>query len=81
MELTIRINGTERSFPGLADPVPLAELVEALELKADRIAIEHNGEIASRTNWTNIPVRSGDKLEIVHFVGGGASSAPARQLL
>jgi sulfur carrier protein len=72
MALNIRINGNERSFPGLAEPLPLAELVEALELKADRIAIELNGEIASRTNWANIQVRSGDKLEIVHFVGGGA---------
>ncbi len=72
MELIVRINGSERNFPGLAEPVPMAELVEALNLKADRIAIEHNGEIASRNNWPNIHVRCGDKLEIVHFVGGGA---------
>jgi len=71
MELTIRINGAERSFPGLAEPLPLADLVDALALKADRIAIEHNGEIASRRNWVNIQVRNGDRLEIVHFVGGG----------
>jgi sulfur carrier protein len=72
MELNIRINGTERTFPDLAEPLPLADLVEALGLKADRIAIEHNGEIASRKNWATIQVHCGDKLEIVHFVGGGA---------
>ncbi len=72
MELNVRINGSERSFPGLAEPVPLAGVVEALGLKADRIAIEHNGQIASRTNWSNLQVRCGDRLEIVHFVGGGA---------
>jgi sulfur carrier protein len=78
MELNVRINGTERSFPGLAEPAPLAGVVEALGLKADRIAIEHNGEIASRTNWPDVQVRSGDRLEIVHFVGGGTvSSCPS----
>jgi thiamine biosynthesis protein ThiS len=50
----------------------LAELVEALELKPDRIAIELNGEIASRKSWPSVQIRCGDKLEIVHFVGGGA---------
>ncbi len=72
MDLSIRINGSERSFPGIDEPLPLAELVEALELKSDRIAIEHNGEIASRKDWPTIQVHCGDRLEIVHFVGGGA---------
>jgi len=42
-----------------------------MDLKADRVAVEHNGEIAPRADWGGIPVSSGDRLEVVHFVGGG----------
>ena len=51
--------------------VVLAEVVAALGLKADRIAVELNGEIAPRTSWAERLVREGDRLEVVHFVGGG----------
>ncbi len=46
-------------------------LISALEMKADRIAIEQNGEIVRRPDWASTPVRDGDRFEIVHFVGGG----------
>lgn len=42
-----------------------------MELKADRVAVEHNGVIAPRTTWAQVQVDAGDRLEIVHFVGGG----------
>lgn len=69
--LTLQLNGQSRNFPGLTAPVALGRLIEALGLKADRIAVEHNGEIASRASWDSIDVGQGDRLEIVHFVGGG----------
>ena len=46
-------------------------LIAALEMKADRIAVERNGEIVRRTEWATTPVQSGDRFEVVHFVGGG----------
>jgi sulfur carrier protein len=70
--LTVQINGKERSFAELRAGVPLAGLVEALGLKADRIAVELNGTIAPRTEWAERVVKDGDRVEIVHFVGGGA---------
>ena len=70
-ELTLQINGKLRTFSTLTPPAPLADLLTALELKSDRIAVELNGEIAPRTQWPTLQVHSGDKLEIVHFVGGG----------
>jgi sulfur carrier protein len=70
--LTIQLNGQPRSVAELSGTATLAQLVEALGLKSDRIAVEHNGEIAPRTTWPDTTIRSGDKLEIVHFVGGGA---------
>ena len=53
----------------------MIEVVGALELKGDRIAIEHNGEIAQRATWEQSSVSPGDRLEIVHFVGGGSNAA------
>jgi sulfur carrier protein len=43
-----------------------------MDLKGDRIAVEHNGQIVQRARWADTPVSSGDRLEVVHFVGGGA---------
>lgn len=69
--MKVIINGQERAFPELASPVKLDELLEALELKGDRVAVEHNGSIVARGERAGATVHSGDKLEIVHFVGGG----------
>lgn len=69
--MKVIINGQERDFPELAASVTLGELLAALELKDDRVAVEHNGSIVARGEWATAMVNSGDKLEIVHFVGGG----------
>jgi sulfur carrier protein len=71
--LAIQLNGSQRSIAGITSPVFLDKLLAALELKPDRIAVELNGTIAPRTSWAVTEVRTGDKLEVVHFVGGGAS--------
>ena len=75
MSLTLAINGQSRTFDNLAPPVTLAQVIAELKLKGDRIAVEHNGEIAQRTFWAEIAVASGDRLEVVHFVGGGCAAA------
>ena len=46
-------------------------LVEQLGMKADRVAVELNREIVPRERWPETALRDGDRLEIVHFVGGG----------
>ncbi len=66
------INGEEKELPGLPT---LAALVEHLGLKADRLAVELNRDIVPRASWAATPLKSGDRLEIVHFVGGGCASA------
>ncbi|MGA8529756.1 MAG: sulfur carrier protein ThiS [Acidobacteriaceae bacterium] len=66
------INGQPRSFPSLSAGASLLDLLTALDLKHDRIAIEHNGSIVRRPAWPDTPVANGDRFEIVHFVGGGA---------
>ena len=71
MSFTLAINAQDRSFDNLTSPVSLAQVIAAMELKGDRIAVEHNGQIVQRARWSETPVSSGDRLEVVHFVGGG----------
>jgi sulfur carrier protein len=72
MGLTVTLNGQAKSLDTLDDGASLEAVVAALGLKADRVAIEQNGEIVSRRTWAGQRVGSGDRLEVVHFVGGGA---------
>ena len=62
------INGEEKQFDGIST---LASLVEELGLKADRLAIELNRDIVPRARWNDTNLKEDDRLEIVHFVGGG----------
>jgi len=62
------INGKEQTFD---DSLNLAQLVEQLGMKGDRVAVELNREIVPRAQWTETTLNDGDRLEIVHFVGGG----------
>jgi sulfur carrier protein len=66
------INGQQQEFPDLEANAKISDLIQVLGLKNDRVAIEHNGEIVSRASWTEAALQHGDKLEIVHFVGGGS---------
>ena len=65
------MNGRERTIEALGSPATMAAVLGALDLRADRIAVELNGELAPRTGWAEQIVSSGDRVEIVHFVGGG----------
>ena len=69
--ITLTLNGTERTFDDLGQKPSLAALVTALGFRADRVALEHNGAIVPRTEWLSTVVEEGDKIELVHFVGGG----------
>jgi len=66
--MKLQINGESREFPS---PLTLTALVELLGMKADRVAVELNREIAQRDRWAQTSLNDGDRLEIVHFVGGG----------
>jgi sulfur carrier protein len=72
MSLTLIVNGQSREFDGLSQSASLEQLLGELGLKGDRVAVEHNGEIVPRALWAGAILSSGDRLEVVHFVGGGA---------
>jgi sulfur carrier protein len=66
--IEVRVNGDVRAVPAGLD-VPA--LLEHLELNPRMVVVEHNGEILRRDALAGVPVRAGDTLELVHFVGGG----------
>jgi sulfur carrier protein len=66
--MNLVINGQSQSFES---SLTLADLIDRLGMKADRVAVELNREIVARAKWPEIALKDGDQLEIVHFVGGG----------
>lgn len=66
--MKLHINGESRDFDS---PLSLAALVEQMGMKQDRVAVELNRDIVPRSQWSNTNLADGDRLEIVHFVGGG----------
>jgi thiamine biosynthesis protein ThiS len=66
--LTIVVNGESREAAGGAT---VADLLRELNLPAGRVAIERNLQILPRGQWAETVVTSGDRYEIVQFVGGG----------
>lgn len=66
--IEVTINGEARQ---LIAGSTVTDLVSLLELTAGRLAIELNLSIVPRAAWAETQLQAGDKLEIVHFVGGG----------
>ena len=66
--MNLTVNGEARVFPGLAD---VSALVAALGLDGRKVAVERNLEIVPRSAYLRTPLADGDRIEIVHFIGGG----------
>lgn len=66
--MTVTVNGETRRIP---ENTNLARLLEILELASARVAVELNQSVVPRAEWGNIVLRENDRIEIVHFVGGG----------
>jgi sulfur carrier protein len=73
--LHIHVNGESQELP---DGSTIEDLVQKLSLPAARIAIELNKNVVRRAEWARTILAEGDRVEIVHFVGGG-SAKEARQ--
>jgi thiamine biosynthesis protein ThiS len=69
--MKLQINGEDREFADESVPT-LTALIATLGMKPDRVAVELNRNIVSRDRWHETHLKEGDRLEIVHFVGGGA---------
>ena len=49
----------------------LNELLKKLKIQKNKVAIEVNGEIVQKDKYQNLILKKDDKVEIVHFIGGG----------
>ena len=66
--IQVTVNGENREMPNNST---VAHLVETLELKGKRIAVELNGEIVPKSQHPTTPINAGACVEIVVAVGGG----------
>ncbi|GAB5483278.1 MAG: hypothetical protein Pars92KO_30350 [Parasphingorhabdus sp.] len=67
-EISIQLNGDSRRIEG---GMSVADLVRSLDLEPEKVAVERNRQIVTRSTLGDVTVEDGDQLEIVHFVGGG----------
>lgn len=67
--MLVTINGEEKEIEA---GLQVSDLLRLLELKPERLAIELNRRIIRRAAWASTEISEGDKIEIVHFVGGGS---------
>lgn len=66
--MQILLNGAAHE---LAEGSTVASLIATLDLAGRRVAVELNGEIAPRSRHASLTLRTGDRVEIVHAIGGG----------
>jgi thiamine biosynthesis protein ThiS len=66
--IEIVVNGERRFVP---PDLNVGELLTALEIASDRVAVELNKDIVRKRDWGNTAVPNGSTIEIVQFVGGG----------
>jgi len=67
--LTIVVNGNQTD---IRESATVSDLITQLGLKAERVAVELNKKIIRRAEWETTTISEGDRLEVVHFVGGGS---------
>jgi sulfur carrier protein len=63
------LNGESHSTPA---PLTVLELLRNFELEKRRVAVAINSEVVPRSRFADVLVRDGDKVEVIHAVGGGA---------
>ena len=68
--MRVHVNGEPHE---LREGLTLSELIAELGLAPERLAVERNREVVRRARWAETTLAEGDQIEIVHFVGGGAS--------
>ena len=66
--MRVELNGDPKE---LDEGTNLSALVEQLSLAPERVAVELNREVVRRADWPTTQLSEGDRVEIVHFVGGG----------
>jgi len=71
MPLELKINGEVRLVPGTENPAALSAVLNVLAVRKELVAVALNDLIVPRAQWAYTLVCAQDRVEIVHFVGGG----------
>ena len=66
--MRIIVNGEEHTT---GEEATVEGLVAQLALRPERLAVELNGQVVRRADWPRTTLKENDRVEIVHFVGGG----------
>ncbi|MFZ1992429.1 MAG: sulfur carrier protein ThiS [Alphaproteobacteria bacterium] len=66
--MRITLNGEPRE---VAAALTVEALLRAFDLDPKKVAVERNLEIVRRSEFSRLKIEDGDRLEIVHFIGGG----------
>lgn len=66
--MRIFLNGELKEVP---EGINLEVLLKIFSLPLERVAVEQNREVVRRVNWTSTWVKDEDRIEVIHFVGGG----------
>ena len=74
--MRVYVNGENKEIKG---GLSLLELLSSLALPIQRIAVELNREVVRRADWEKTILHDEDRIEIVHFVGGGSAFASLRE--
>ncbi len=67
-KIKIKING---KFIKISDKITLLNLIKKLKIPVKKVAIEHNQVIVNKRSLGKIILKKNDKIEVVHFIGGG----------
>ena len=67
-KIKIKVNG---KFKTVLNNSKLSDLLKNLKIPIKKVAIELNQEIIEKKRSSNIKLKKNDKIEIVHFIGGG----------
>ncbi len=67
-KIKIKVNG---KYVNIDKNQDLSKLLKKLKIPIKKVAIELNQEIIDKKNITKIKIQKNDKIEIVHFIGGG----------
>ncbi len=77
-QIMIYLNGQEKSLGSAAS---LSELLSHFSINPNTVVVEHNEQVISRETFKDVLIEDGDRIEVLHFVGGGSGEEEAPAVL
>lgn len=68
MEIEVTINGNKEKLPATAT---VADILHSKDVRPEIVAVEINGELIQKSEYANLTLAVGDKMEFLHYMAGG----------